>query len=83
MKSYVGPFRPFSKKHKINGLTQQGGADRKKSGCIVDTARAMSIQGTVNKTALLGVLALIATTWICCMYYTAGDPASVVPWVAA
>ena len=83
MKSLAGPLGCYSKKHKVDGLTQQGEADRKNSGCVADTARAMTIQGTVSKTALLGVLALIATTWICCMYYTARDPASVVPWVGA
>jgi len=48
---------------------------------ISDTAQAMTIQGTVNKTALLTLLVLIASTWTWRLYYAAGNPAAVLPWV--
>ena len=50
-------------------------------GRAVDTARAMTIQGTVNKTALLAVLTLIPATYTWRMYYTAWDSSAVVPWI--
>ena len=50
-------------------------------GQVTDTARAMSIQGTVNKTALLTLLVLIALSWTWRLYYTSGNPATVMPWV--
>ena len=50
-------------------------------GRAVDTARAMTINETVNKTALLAVLALIPATYTWRMYYTAWDPSAVVFWV--
>jgi uncharacterized YccA/Bax inhibitor family protein len=50
-------------------------------GRATDAAEAMSIQGTVNKTALLALLALVPATWTWRMYYTSWDPASVMPWV--
>lgn len=48
---------------------------------IPDTAEAMTIQGTVNKTALLTPLVLIAATWTWRLYYDAGNPGAVMPWV--
>ena len=48
---------------------------------ISDTAQAMTIQGTVNKTALLTLLVLITSTWTWRLYYAAGNPAAVMPWV--
>jgi len=50
-------------------------------GRISDTAQAMTIQGTVNKTALLTLLVLIASTWTWRLYYAVGNPAAVLPWV--
>ena len=50
-------------------------------GRAVDTARAMTINGTVNKAALLAVLTLIPATYTWRMYYTAWDPSAVVPWI--
>jgi len=44
-------------------------------GRITDTAQLMSIQGTVNKTALLALLVLIASSWTWRLYYTSGNPA--------
>jgi uncharacterized YccA/Bax inhibitor family protein len=50
-------------------------------GRPVDTARAMTINGTVTKTALLAVLTLIPATYTWRMYYTAWDASAVVPWI--
>jgi len=50
-------------------------------GQITDTSRAMSIQGTVNKIALLALLVLITSSWTWRLYYTSGNPAAVMPWV--
>lgn len=44
-------------------------------------ARAMTIQGTVNKTALLLLLVLVASSWTWNMYFETGDSAAVVPWL--
>ena len=44
-------------------------------------ARAMTIQGTVNKTALLLLLVLLSSSWTWNMYFSTGDSAAVVPWV--
>jgi uncharacterized YccA/Bax inhibitor family protein len=50
-------------------------------GRISDTAQAMSIQGTVNKIALLAFLVLITASWTWRLYYTSGNPSAVMPWV--
>ena len=50
-------------------------------GRISDTAQAMTIQGTVNKTALLTLLVLITSTWTWRLYYASGNSAAVLPWV--
>jgi uncharacterized YccA/Bax inhibitor family protein len=47
---------------------------------VTDT-RTMSIQGTVNKTALLLLLVLFSSSWTWNLYFSAGDPAVVMPWV--
>ena len=47
---------------------------------VTDT-RTMSIQGTVNKTALLLLLVLFTSSWTWNLYFSAGDPAVVMPWV--
>ena len=44
-------------------------------------ANAMTIQGTVNKTALLLLLVLFTSSWTWNLYFSAGDPAVVMPWV--
>ena len=44
-------------------------------------ANAMTIQGTVNKTVLLLVLVLFTSSWTWNQYFSAGDPAVVMPWV--
>ena len=41
----------------------------------------MTIQGTVNKTALLLLLVLFSSSWTWNLYFSAGDPAVVMPWV--
>ena len=50
-------------------------------GSLHDTADVMSLQGTVNKTALLAVLVLISSSWIWRMYYTSWNPAAIMPWM--
>jgi len=50
-------------------------------GQITDTSRAMSIQGTVNKIALLALLVLITSSWTWHLYYASGNPSAVIPWV--
>ena len=50
-------------------------------GQITDTSRAMSIQGTVNKIALLALLVLITSSWTWRLYYASGNPSAVIPWV--
>jgi len=47
---------------------------------VTDTS-TMTIQGTVNKTALLLVLVLFSSSWTWNLYFTTGDPAVVLPWV--
>ena len=44
-------------------------------------AGAMTIQGTVNKTAVLLLLVLFSSSWTWNLYFSAGDPAVVMPWV--
>ena len=47
---------------------------------VADT-RTMTIQGTVNKTALLLLLVLFSSSWTWNLYFSTSDPAVVVPWV--
>ena len=47
----------------------------------VADARTMTIQGTVNKTALLLLLVLFSSSWTWNLFFSAGDPAVVMPWV--
>ena len=44
-------------------------------------ARTMTIQGTVNKTVLLLLLVLFSSSWTWNLYFSAGDPGVVSPWV--
>ncbi len=46
---------------------------------IAGSSDAMSVQGTVNKTGILLVLALISAAWTWNMYYTSDSPAAVMP----
>ena len=46
-----------------------------------DTGDSMTIQGTVNKTAMLLCLLLITAGWTWNMFYTSGNPGAVMPWV--
>jgi uncharacterized YccA/Bax inhibitor family protein len=47
---------------------------------VADT-RTMTIQGTVNKTALLLLLVLFSSSWTWNLYFSTSDAAVVVPWV--
>ena len=42
---------------------------------------AMTIQGTVNKTAILLVLAILTASWTWNMYLTSANPGAVMPWM--
>ena len=44
-------------------------------------ARTMTIQGTVNKAVLLLLLVLFSSSWTWNLYFSAGDPGVVSPWV--
>ncbi len=46
-----------------------------------DTAESMTIQGTVNKTAILLCCLLLTAGWTWNMFYTSGNPAAVMPWM--
>jgi len=46
-----------------------------------DRANAMTIQGTVNKTALLLALLLLSAAWTWNKFFEAGDPAAVGTWI--
>jgi uncharacterized YccA/Bax inhibitor family protein len=50
-------------------------------GPVADGAHAMTIQGTVNKTALLFFLVLLSSSWTWNLYFGSGTTASVMPWV--
>lgn len=41
----------------------------------------MTIQGTVNKTAFLLVLVILAASWTWRLFFTAADPSAVTPWM--
>jgi uncharacterized YccA/Bax inhibitor family protein len=45
------------------------------------SAGAMTIQGTVNKTALLLLLALGTAAFVWRLYFRSGDPAAAMPWM--
>ena len=44
-------------------------------------AEAMTIQGAVNKTALLLVLTVLPAVWTWTRFFATGDPASVALWI--
>jgi len=48
---------------------------------IVDPSRAMTIQGTVNKTLLMLVLLLIPAAWVWRQYFASGTPQAIMPWL--
>ncbi len=45
------------------------------------TVDAMTVQGTVNKTAILLICLLLSAGWIWNMFYSSGNPAAVMPWM--
>lgn len=47
----------------------------------VQTAEAMTVQGTVNKAALLLVCVLLTTAWTWHLFFLTSNPASVAPWM--
>lgn len=47
----------------------------------VERADVMSIQGTVNRTALLFLLTLIAASWTWTLYFTTASTEAVMPWM--
>ena len=48
---------------------------------IADPSRAMTIQGTVNKTLLMLVLLLIPAAWVWNQYFASGTPQAIMPWL--
>lgn len=46
-----------------------------------DAVDAMTIQGTVNKSAILLCCLLLSAGWTWNMFYTSGNPAAVMPWM--
>ena len=50
-------------------------------GDVADRANAMSIQGTVNKTAFLLLLVLLPAAWTWNLYHTSGTASAVLPWI--
>ena len=46
-----------------------------------DAVDAMTIQGTVNKTAIMLCCLLLSAGWTWNMFYTTGNPAAVMPWM--
>ncbi|HEX5413407.1 MAG TPA: Bax inhibitor-1/YccA family protein [Terriglobia bacterium] len=49
----------------------------------VELGEGMTIQGTVNKTGLLLLLAFASSAWVWWMFYTSGDASTVGPYVLA
>lgn len=47
----------------------------------IELGEGMTIQGTVNKTGFLLLLAFASAAWVWRMFYTSGNPASVGPYV--
>ena len=48
---------------------------------ITDPARAMTIQGTVNKTLLMLVLLLIPAVWVWKQFFASGNPQTIMLWL--
>jgi uncharacterized YccA/Bax inhibitor family protein len=55
--------------------------DKTFAGFRAATAEAMTVNGTVGKTALLLLLALIGAGWVWKMFFASGNPAAVMPWM--
>jgi len=50
-------------------------------GRVMEAGEAMTIQGTVNKTGFLLILTVMAAAWTWNMFFTAGNPAAVMPYL--
>jgi uncharacterized YccA/Bax inhibitor family protein len=48
---------------------------------IADPSRAMTIQGTVNKTLLMLVLLLLPAAWVWRQFFATGTPQAIMPWL--
>ncbi len=48
---------------------------------VADPSRMMTIQGTVNKTALMLILLLIPAAWTWNMFFSTGNTSAVMPWL--
>jgi uncharacterized YccA/Bax inhibitor family protein len=51
------------------------------TGVQVDAGDAMTIQGTVNKTAILLAVVVVAAIWPWKLFFGSGDPSLVLPWL--
>jgi uncharacterized YccA/Bax inhibitor family protein len=47
----------------------------------LDESRAMTVQGTVNKTGLLLAILLVGAWWTWGIFFKSGNPAAVYPWI--
>jgi len=50
-------------------------------GPLTNTDRVMTIQGTVNKTALMLLILLLSATWTWNLFFKTGTSSAVMPWV--
>lgn len=48
---------------------------------VLDESRAMTVQGTVNKTGFLLMLVLLGAWWTWRLFFSTGNPAVVYPWI--
>jgi uncharacterized YccA/Bax inhibitor family protein len=48
---------------------------------LADPARAMTVQGTVNKTLLMLILVLIPAIWVWNDFFASGSPQAIMPWL--
>ncbi len=46
-----------------------------------DSADTMTLQGTVNKAAILLFLVLLSAAWVWNLFYSSGNPAAAMPWM--
>jgi uncharacterized YccA/Bax inhibitor family protein len=50
-------------------------------GQVMEAGEAMTIQGTVNRTGFLALLAFAGAAWVWNLFFTSGNPAAVTPYM--
>ena len=50
-------------------------------GYVTEQSRAMTIEGTVNKTGFLMILLLAGAWWTWNLFFPARNPAAIYPWL--